>query len=124
MIGNSKPFTPNPVVTTKLEHAWKGLSLIRLEDKTAIEVVQTWWLRVRCSVRVYFQTEWNGIDSVNYSLLTFSFVLRVWSWSLMPAMRDQITALDRANPYAGINYINTFFLSSAFQFSFYVNAFS
>ena len=124
MQGSEKVFKPNPVVSAKLEKARRNLTLIRQEDKTVIEILQTWWLRANCSVMFYFQTEWNGIDSVNYTMLTFSFVLRVWSWSLMPAMREQIQELDRANPYAASNYINTFFLSSAFQFSFYVNAFS
>jgi hypothetical protein len=72
----------------------------------------------------YFQGEWNNIDSINYSMLLFSFALRMWSWSLMPDMRAQVAALDREAPYDQANYINTYTISSTFQFSFYVNAFS
>jgi hypothetical protein len=124
MKGSGKVFKPNPVVSRRLEKARAELATIRSDEPNVMVICKTFWLRLRCSYEFYFQGEWNTLDSVNYSLLAFSFVLRMWSWSLMPEMREKVASLDRQEPYALAGYINTFWVSSTFQFSFYINAFS
>lgn len=124
MKGSSKVFKPNPVLKARLAKVQAELAMIRAKDSNVLTICKSCWVRIRCSTEFYFQSEWNNIDSINYTMLLASFILRMWSWSLMPGVREQVATLDRDSPYDDANYINTYMISSTFQFSFYINSFS
>ena len=124
MKGSSKVFKPNPVLKGRLEKAEAELAMVRAKDSNVLTTCKSCWVRMRCSTEFYFQGEWNNIDSINYTMLLVSFILRMWSWSLMPGVKEQVANLDRESPYDDANYINTYMIASTFQLSFYINAFS
>ena len=134
MEGSSKAFHPNPVVTENLAKAQARLLVLRDQDGGMWHKLHQAAIRLRCSVRYYYSTEWNSLDSFNYLLLTGSFCARLYSWSMMADMRTSIENLDRQNcvtatgptpcRFLDENYINFYRVAFYFGISFFVNAFS
>lgn len=120
-------FRPNPVVTDQLNLAKAHLNELRsAEDGTdsCLKKLQRLRIRWSASVRFYYQTEWNNLDSFNYFLLLCSFCARVYSWSLMGSQTELVEQLNREDPYADENYINFFDTALYFGISFYINSLS
>ena len=77
MRGSSKRFKPNPVLTQRLAKSKAQLAMIRSEASGVLVLWKRFWVRLWCSTDFYFQGEWNNIDSINYSMLLFSFILHI-----------------------------------------------
>jgi hypothetical protein len=82
------------------------------------------YIKQACAFDAYFQTEWNLLDCVNYFLLLFAVGMRWYSWSLMPAARDDIARIDRLDPTGHGQYVSLYWVAGLFGASFYLHAFS
>lgn len=132
-IGTShKIYVENPVVKWRLAKAEKRLEQLRATNVGCCGYIRRSYLRLAVAFKCYFQDEWNALDCINYTLLVTSFVLRLYSWSLMDGQREQVANIprpDRTRPgyypqYEDSAYVNFFLIGISFGASFYLNAFS
>jgi hypothetical protein len=119
-------FRPNPIVTDNLNLTRAQLNELRSADESDSLLRKLQRLRIRwsASVRFYYQTEWNNLDSLNYFLLLCSFCCRVYSWTLMGDQTKLVEELDREDPFADKNYVNFYTVALFFGISFYINSLS